>query len=129
MTEQPGGASIGAPDVGLYLDDEQAVAAVSHPIAPGPSLHLASLHSTVLNTHPDGTVSLGDATDNDSEAYTHFLDARSGFPGADHEVDRERLAHHDLCRVGAVGEGVARRFDALAACLLVEQIGQRLHLG
>ncbi|MBY4207078.1 hypothetical protein HQO44_11445 [Rhodococcus fascians] len=75
MTEQPGGASIGAPDVGLYLDDEQAVAAVSHPIAPGPSLHLASLHSTVLNTHPDGTVSLGDATDNDSEAYTHFLDA------------------------------------------------------
>ena len=75
MTEQPGGASIGAPDVGLYLDDDQAVAAVSHPIAPGPSLHLASLHSTVLNTHPDGTVSLGDATDNDSEAYTHFLDA------------------------------------------------------
>ncbi|OZE90846.1 hypothetical protein CH298_06570 [Rhodococcoides fascians] len=75
MTEQPGGASIGAPDVGLYLDDEQAVAAVSHPIAPGPSLHLASLHSTVLNTHPDGTVSLGDATDNDSEAYTHFLDS------------------------------------------------------
>ena len=50
MTEQPGGASIGAPDVGLYLDDDQSVAAVSHPIAPGPSLHLASLHSTVLNT-------------------------------------------------------------------------------
>ncbi|WP_032406187.1 hypothetical protein [Rhodococcoides fascians] len=75
MTEQPGGASTGAPDVGLYLDDDQAVAAVSHPIAPGPSLHLASLHSTVLNTHPDGTVSLGDATDNDSEAYTHFLDS------------------------------------------------------
>ncbi|GHP17160.1 hypothetical protein RN2511_018960 [Rhodococcus sp. NKCM2511] len=75
MTEQPGGASIGAPDVGLYLDDDQAVAAVSHPVAPGPSLHLASLHSTVLNTHPDGTVSLGDATDNDSEAYTHFLDS------------------------------------------------------
>ncbi|TFI44525.1 hypothetical protein E4P29_07105 [Rhodococcus sp. 1R11] len=78
MTEQPGGASIGAPDVGLYLDDDQSVAAVSHPIAPGPSLHLASLHSTVLNTHPDGTVSLGDATDSDSEAYTHFLDALGG---------------------------------------------------
>ncbi|MCZ4517869.1 hypothetical protein O4220_05015 [Rhodococcus ruber] len=75
MTEQPGGASIGTPDVGLYLDDERAVAAVSHPISPGPSLHLASLHSTVLNTHSDGTVSLGDATDADSEAYTHFLDS------------------------------------------------------
>ena len=75
MTEQPGSASVGAPDVGLYLDDERAVAAVSHPIAPGPSLHLASLHSTVLNTHPDGTVSLGDATDDDSEAYTLFLDS------------------------------------------------------
>lgn len=74
MTEQPGSASVGAPDVGLYLDDERAVAAVSHPIAPGPSLHLASLHATVLNTHPDGTVSLGDATDDESEAYTHFLD-------------------------------------------------------
>ncbi|WP_415975815.1 hypothetical protein [Rhodococcus sp. 077-4] len=75
MTEQPGSTSVGAPDVGLYLDEERAVAAVSHPIAPGPSLHLASLHSTVLNTHPDGTVSLGDATDDDSEAYTHFLDS------------------------------------------------------
>lgn len=75
MTEQPGSTRVGAPDVGLHLDDERAVAAVSHPIAPGPSLHLASLHSTVLNTHPDGTVSLGDATDDDSEAYTHFLDA------------------------------------------------------
>ncbi|MCZ4561440.1 hypothetical protein O4160_11410 [Rhodococcus sp. IEGM 1401] len=75
MTEQPGSASVSTPDVGLYLDDERAVAAVSHPIAPGPSLHLASLHPTVLNTHPDGTVSLGDATDDDSEAYTHFLDS------------------------------------------------------
>ncbi|MEH6793340.1 MAG: hypothetical protein V7694_04310 [Rhodococcus sp. (in: high G+C Gram-positive bacteria)] len=75
MTEQPGSAKIGTPDVGLYLDDDRAVAAVSHPIAPGPSLHLASLHSTVLNTHPDGTVSLGDAPDADSEAYTHFLDS------------------------------------------------------
>ncbi|MDI9894414.1 hypothetical protein QM797_06705 [Rhodococcus sp. IEGM 1381] len=74
-TEQPGRASIGTPDVGLYLDEERAVAAVSHPIAPGSSLHLASLHSTVLNTHPDGTVSLGDATDEKSEAYTHFLDS------------------------------------------------------
>ncbi|MDV6259858.1 hypothetical protein [Rhodococcoides yunnanense] len=74
-TERPGRASIGTPDVGLYLDEERAVAAVSHPIAPGPSLHLASLHSTVLNTHPDGTVSLGDATDEKSEAYTHFLDS------------------------------------------------------
>ena len=75
MTEQPGSVTIGTPDVGLYLDDERAVAAVSHPIAPGPSLHLASLHETVLNTHPDGTVSLGDATDDKSEAYTHFLDS------------------------------------------------------
>ena len=75
MTEQPGSASVGAPDVGLFLDDERAVAAVSHPIAPGPSLHLASLHSTVLNTHSDGTVSLGDTTDDESEAYTHFLDS------------------------------------------------------
>ncbi|MBY4127488.1 hypothetical protein HQO83_03690 [Rhodococcus fascians] len=75
MTEQPGSVKIGTPDVGLYLDDERAVAAVSHPIAPGPSLHLASLHETVLNTHPDGTVSLGDATDEASEAYTHFLDS------------------------------------------------------
>ncbi|KQU47082.1 hypothetical protein ASG84_08090 [Rhodococcus sp. Leaf278] len=75
MTEQPGSVRIGTPDVGLYLDDERAVAAVSHPIAPGPSLHLASLHSTVLNTHPDGTVSLGDTPGEKSEAYTHFLDS------------------------------------------------------
>ncbi|WP_052077961.1 hypothetical protein [Rhodococcoides fascians] len=75
MTEQPGSVRIGTPDVGLHLDDERAVAAVSHPIAPGPSLHLASLHSTVLNTHADGTVSLGDAPDEKSEAYTHFLDS------------------------------------------------------
>ncbi|OZD01837.1 hypothetical protein CH275_18775 [Rhodococcus sp. 06-235-1A] len=75
MTEQPGSVSLGAPDVGLHLDDERAVAAVSHPIAPGPSLHLASLHSTVLNAHSDGTVSLGDTTDDESEAFTHFLDS------------------------------------------------------
>ena len=73
MTEQPGSVHLGAPDVGLYLDDERAVAAVSHPVATGPSLHLASLHPTVLHTHSDGTVSLGDTPDDQSESYTDFL--------------------------------------------------------
>ncbi|MGB2719972.1 MAG: hypothetical protein WBC54_09500 [Rhodococcus sp. (in: high G+C Gram-positive bacteria)] len=120
MTEQPGSASVGAPDVGLYLDDERAVAAVSHPIAPGPSLHLASLHSTVLNTHPDGTVSLGDATDDDSEAYTHFLDSLAdgvGVTGSKGTVfPAEQLTSMALlCLLTEVASSIGLRPGDLAA--------------
>ncbi|RMB77227.1 hypothetical protein AYK61_12745 [Rhodococcus sp. SBT000017] len=120
MTEQLGNASVGAPDVGLYLDDERAVAAVSHPIAPGPSLHLASLHSTVLNTHPDGTVSLGDATDDDSEAYTHFLDSLAdgvGVTGSKGTVfPAEQLTSMALlCLLTEVASSIGLRPGDLAA--------------
>lgn len=116
MTEQPGSASVGTPDVGLYLDDERAVAAVSHPIAPGPSLHLASLHPTVLNTHPDGTVSLGDATDDDSEAYTHFLDG-VGVTGSKGTVfPAEQLTSMALlCLLTEVASSIGLRPGDLAA--------------
>lgn len=120
MTEQPGSARVGAPDVGLYLDDERAVAAVSHPIAPGPSLHLASLHSTVLNTHPDGTVSLGDVTDDDSEAYTHFLDSLAdgvGVTGSKGTVfPAEQLTSMALlCLLTEVASSIGLRPGDLAA--------------
>ncbi|OZE35011.1 hypothetical protein CH256_10035 [Rhodococcus sp. 05-2254-6] len=120
MTEQPGSASVGTPDVGLHLDDERAVAAVSHPIAPGPSLHLASLHSTVLNTHPDGTVSLGDATDDDSEAYTHFLDSLAdgvGVTGSKGTVfPAEQLTSMALlCLLTEVASSIGLRPGDLAA--------------
>ncbi|OZF51133.1 hypothetical protein [Rhodococcus sp. 14-1411-2a] len=120
MTEQPGSASVGTPDVGLYLDDERAVAAVSHPIAPGPSLHLASLHPTVLNTHPDGTVSLGDATDDDSEAYTHFLDSLAdgvGVTGSKGTVfPAEQLTSMALlCLLTEVASSIGLRPGDLAA--------------
>ncbi|OZD71046.1 hypothetical protein CH272_21080 [Rhodococcus sp. 05-340-1] len=120
MTEQPGSARVGAPDVGLYLDDERAVAAVSQPIAPGPSLHLASLHSTVLNTHPDGTVSLGDVTDDDSEAYTHFLDSLAdgvGVTGSKGTVfPAEQLTSMALlCLLTEVASSIGLRPGDLAA--------------
>lgn len=120
MTEQPGSASVSTPDVGLYLDDERAVAAVSHPIAPGPSLHLASLHPTVLNTHPDGTVSLGDATDDDSEAYTHFLDSLAdgvGVTGSKGTVfPAEQLTSMALlCLLTEVASSIGLRPGDLAA--------------
>ncbi|MFI8565680.1 hypothetical protein ACIGGF_03855 [Rhodococcus sp. NPDC078407] len=120
MTEQPGSVTIGTPDVGLYLHDDRAVAAVSHPIAPGPSLHLASLHSTVLNTHPDGTVSLGDATDENSEAYTHFLDALAdgvGVSGSKGTVfPAEQLTSMALlCLLTEVASSIDRHSGELAA--------------
>lgn len=120
MTEQPGSASVSTPDVGLYLDDERAVAAVSHPIVPGPSLHLASLHPTVLNTHPDGTVSLGDATDDDSEAYTHFLDSLAdgvGVTGSKGTVfPAEQLTSMALlCLLTEVASSIGLRPGDLAA--------------
>ena len=120
MTEQPGSVTIGTPDVGLYVDDERAVAAVSHPIAPGPSLHLASLHSTVLNTHPDGTVSLGDATDDTSEAYTHFLDSLAdgvGVTGSKGTVfPAEQLTSMALlCLLTEVASSIDRQPGDLAA--------------
>ncbi|WP_042937372.1 hypothetical protein [Rhodococcus sp. AW25M09] len=36
MTEQPRPVRVGAPDVGLYLDDDRAVAAEIDPVAPRP---------------------------------------------------------------------------------------------
>lgn len=77
MTEQPGKAEIDAPNVGLHLDDERAIAAVARSAGPGPSPHRAVVHSTVLEIHPDNTVSLGGVPTEQSEAYTHFLDARA----------------------------------------------------
>ncbi|MGB3172192.1 MAG: hypothetical protein WBB62_22460 [Rhodococcus sp. (in: high G+C Gram-positive bacteria)] len=75
----------GLPDVGLYVDDERSIAAVSHPTGANPSLHVAALHRTVLYVHADGSASLGDTTDPDAAVFTNFVaeEVESGFgPGA-----------------------------------------------
>lgn len=77
--------SVGLPDVGLYIDDERSIAAVSRPSAANPSLHVASLHSTVLYVHADGSVSLGGTDDLDAAEFTDYVGAEvdSGFEPGD----------------------------------------------
>lgn len=73
------------PDVGLYVDDERSIAAVSRPSRSNPSLHVASLHRTVLYVHGDGSASLGGTDDPNAVEFTEFVaqDVPSGFePGA-----------------------------------------------
>lgn len=72
------------PDVGLYVDDERSIAAVSRPSQANPSLHVASLHRTVLYVHADGSASLGGTEDPYAAEFTDFVDreVESGFePG------------------------------------------------
>nr|WP_296773685.1 hypothetical protein [Rhodococcus sp. (in: high G+C Gram-positive bacteria)] len=63
------------PDVGLYVDDDRSIAAVSHPSRANPSLHVASLHRTVLYVHSDGTASLGGTDDQDAAEFTGYVDS------------------------------------------------------
>ncbi|MDJ0395290.1 hypothetical protein QMK17_18340 [Rhodococcus sp. G-MC3] len=72
------------PDVGLHVDDERSIAAVSRPSRANPSLHVASLHRTVLYVHGDGTASLGGTDDQCAAEFTDFVngDVDSGLePG------------------------------------------------
>ncbi len=75
----------GLPDVGLYVDDERSIAAVSRPTRSTSSLHVASLHRTVLYVHGDGSASLGGTTDPNAAEFTQFVaeEVQSGFAPGD----------------------------------------------
>lgn len=65
------------PDVGLYVDDERSIAAVSRPSRANSSLHIASLHRTVLYVHADGSASLGGTDDPYAAEFTDFVDSQA----------------------------------------------------
>ncbi|MFC8178204.1 hypothetical protein ACFULT_04960 [Rhodococcus sp. NPDC057297] len=75
----------GIPDVGLYIDDQRSIAAVSHPYSASPSLHIASLHNTVLYIHTDGSASLGGTDDPDAAVFTGYVadEVPSGYEAGD----------------------------------------------
>ncbi|OZD11433.1 hypothetical protein CH253_29050 [Rhodococcus sp. 06-156-3C] len=75
----------GIPDVGLYIDDQRSIAAVSHPYSASPSLHIASLHNTVLYIHADGSASLGGTDDPDAAVFTDYVadEVPSGYEAGD----------------------------------------------
>ncbi len=100
------------PDVGLFIDDERCVGAVSHPSRANPSLHVASLHSTTLYVHADGSASLGGTEDPDAAKFTGFVDAedpRSGYqPG-------ELVAMTLRCLFAEVAQSIGTEMGFLAA--------------
>lgn len=75
----------GLPDVGLYVDDERSIAAVSRPTRGTSSLHVASLHRTVLYVHGDGSASVGGTADPNAAQFTGFVadEVESGFEAGD----------------------------------------------
>ncbi|MGA9872640.1 MAG: hypothetical protein WBQ44_16060 [Rhodococcus sp. (in: high G+C Gram-positive bacteria)] len=102
------------PDVGLYVDDERSIAAVSRPSRANPSLHVASLHSTVLYVHRDGSASLGGTDDVDTAAYTGFVSdtadaSSSGFAPA------ELVAMTFRCLLAEVARSIDADVTTLAA--------------
>ncbi|SNT31419.1 hypothetical protein [Rhodococcoides kyotonense] len=102
------------PDVGLYVDDDRSIAAVSHPLRSNPSLHIASLHPTVLFVHGDGSASLGGTEDAYAAEFTGFVgdvdtQQASGYSPSD------LTAMTLLCLLTEVATSTGNKFDALAA--------------
>ena len=104
-------ARVGLPDVGLHIDDERSIAAVSRPSPANPSLHIASLHSTVLYVHADGTASLGGTSDPYAAAFTEFVSTEiaSGFEPGD------LVAMALRCLLVEVATSVGTEIENLAA--------------
>ena len=102
---------VGLPDVGLYIDDERSIAAVSRPCAANPSLHIASLHSTVLYVHADNSVSLGGTDDLDAAEFTGYVGAEvdSGFEPGD------LIAMTLRCLLAEVAQSVGTDMSCMAA--------------
>lgn len=101
----------GLPDVGLYVDDDRSIAAVSHPAPANPSLHVASLHRTVLYVHGDGSASLGGTTDPNAVEFTDYVadEPASGFEPGD------LVAMTFRCLLAEVAHSIGVDPSALAA--------------
>lgn len=102
------------PDVGLYVDDERSIAAVSHPLRSNPSLHVASLHATVLFVHGDGSASLGGTDDRNAAEFTGFLNDVGNEPAAGYSA-ADLTAMTLLCLLSEVATSTGNNYDALAA--------------
>ncbi|OAK54724.1 hypothetical protein [Rhodococcoides kyotonense] len=114
------------PDVGLFIDDDRAIAAVSHPLRSNPSLHVASLHPTVLFVHADGSASLGGTDDADATEFTGFIsdtDDRGGFSASD------LTAMTMLCLLSDVSGPTTNGVDALAAAATYPATWTAEHVG
>lgn len=101
----------GIPDVGLYVDDQRSIAAVSHPYSASPSLHIASLHNTVLYIHADGSASLGGTDDPNAAEFTAFVadEVPSGFEPGD------LVAMTFRCLLAEVAQSIGTEMTSIAA--------------
>ncbi|RRQ29286.1 hypothetical protein DK926_04080 [Rhodococcus sp. Eu-32] len=114
------------PAVGLFIDDDRAIAAVSHPLRSNPSLHVASLHPTVLFVHADGSASLGGTDDADATEFTGFVsdtDDRGEFSASD------LTAMTMLCLLSDVAGPTNNGVDALAAAATYPATWTAEHIG
>lgn len=102
------------PDVGMYIDNQRAIAAVSRAARSSPSLHVASLHDTVLYVHSDGSASLGRTDDPDAVEYTGFVDAIGEEASSDH-APGDLVAMTLRCLLADVAQSIGTPVDTLAA--------------
>ncbi len=102
------------PDVGMYIDDQRAIAAVSRAARSSPSLHVASLHDTVLYVHSDGSASLGRTDDLDAAEFTGFVDAIGEEASSDH-APGDLVAMALRCLLADVAQSIGTPVDTLAA--------------
>ncbi|WP_072803675.1 hypothetical protein [Rhodococcoides yunnanense] len=112
--ERTSAADSALPDVGLYVDDDRSIAAVSHPLRSNPSLHVASLHATVLFVHADGSASLGGTDDRNAAEFTDFLGDVGNEPDVGYSA-ADLTAMTLLCLLSEVATSTGNSYDALAA--------------